>query len=315
MIKAKLFETTGKERISIMFRAMGYSVKQAFKQVFRNKNMCTASIFSITSMLLILGLFFILVVNINLLAETTQSQFNTIQVYIEDDVSEESIYEMKNEVEGLSGVDKAVIIDKEQALEIMQKRWGDNSYLLQGLEEENPFPNSIEITVQHLENAEAIATRIQSMDGIEDIKYYNTIVEKLLNITGFIQVAGMILILILIIISIVIVANTVKLTVTAREREISIMKYVGATNWFIRGPFFVEGIIIGLIGSGVSVILINIAYKKIIEAFTEQAFVMFSIGMVPQGFLIHNLVWIFISLGVGIGSMGSILSMRKFLDT
>lgn len=293
---------------------MGYSIKQAFKQLFRNKNMCTASIFSITSMLLILGLFFILVVNINLLAETTQSQFDTIQVYIEDDVSEESIYEMKNDISDLSGVDEAVIIDKEQALQIMKNRWGDNGYLLEGLES-NPLPNSIEITVDKLENADAIVTRIQSMNGIEDIKYYKSIVEKLLNITGFIQVAGMILILILIIISIVIVANTVKLTVTAREREIGIMKYVGATNWFIRGPFFVEGIIIGLIGSGISVILINIAYKKIIEAFTEQAFVMFSIGMVPQEFLINNLIWIFISLGVGIGSMGSILSMRKFLDT
>lgn len=297
-----------------MFRAIGYSIKQAFKQLVRNKNMCTASIFSITSMLLILGLFFILVVNISLLAETAQSQFDSIQVYIKDEVSEEGIYEMRNKFERLSGVKEATIVNKEQALKILKSRWGDNGYLLEGLED-NPLPNSIVIKVENLEDADAVVTRIRASEGIEDIKYYKSIVEKLLNITSFIQLAGMIIIIILVIISIVIVANTVKLTVTAREREISIMKYIGATNWFIRGPFFVEGIIIGLIGSGISVAIMSFIYKKIVGAFTQQAFVMFSISMVPHGFLISNLIWIFISLGVGIGSLGSILSMRKFLDT
>ncbi len=297
-----------------MFRASAYSVKQACKQLIRNRNMCTASIFSITSMLLILGLFFILIVNINLLAQTAQSQFDTIQIYLEDDVGEEAIYEMQNEMETIYGVKEVTYIDKEEALVIMKKRWGDNGYLLDGLES-NPFPNSLEIKVNKLEDADAVVSRIKGMDGIEDIKYYQSVVEKLLNITNFIQLAGMVLIVILIIISIVIVANTVKLTVAAREKEIGIMKYIGATNWFIRGPFFVEGIIIGIIGSGVSVAIIYFFYKKIIEAFSTQAFVMFSIGLVPHEFLINHLIWIFISLGVGIGSLGSILSMRKFLDT
>ncbi len=297
-----------------MFRAAVYSVKQAFKQLIRNKNMCTASIFSITSMLLILGLFFILIVNINLLATTAQSQFDTIQLYLEDDLGEEGIYEMENEIQKISGVDTVTYINKEEALVIMKSRWGNNGYLLDGLES-NPFPNSLEIKVTNLEDADSVVARVKSMNGIEDIKYYQSIVEKLLNITDFIQLAGMILIFVLVIISIFIVANTVKLTVTAREKEISIMKYVGATNWFIRGPFLVEGIIIGLIGSGVSVAIIDFLYKKITEAFAEEAFVMFSVELVPQEFLIHHLVWIFISLGVGIGSLGSILSMRKFLDT
>ncbi len=297
-----------------MFRALVYSVNQAFKQLLRNRNMCTASIFSITSMLLILGLFFILIVNINLLAQTAQSQFDTIQLFLEDDIGEEAIYEMQNDIETVYGVKEVSYVDKEEALIIMKKRWGDNGYLLDGLES-NPFPNSIEIKVENLEDADAVVSRVKGMNGIEDIKYYQSVVEKLLNITNFIQLSGMILIVILVIISIVIVANTVKLTVAAREKEISIMKYVGATNWFIRGPFFVEGIIIGIIGSTISVAVIHFFYKKIIEAFSTQAFVMFSIGLVPHDFLINHLVWIFISLGVGIGSLGSILSMRKFLDT
>lgn len=276
--------------------------------------MCTASVFSITSMLLILGLFFIIVVNINMLAQYAQSQFDTIEIYLEDNLSDNTIYEMNETLEGLQGVKEVTYINKEQALKILKARWKDNGYLLDGLEY-NPFPRSFRIEFENLQDADMIVSKIQGMQGIETIKYYKSIVDKLLNITGFIQMTGMVLIAILIIISIVIVANTVKLTVSAREREISIMKYVGATNWFIRGPFFVEGIVIGLIGAGVSVALLNIGYQKIVEAFATEALVMFSISLVPKDFLIGNLIWIFISLGVGIGSLGSILSMRRFLDT
>lgn len=314
MKKAESSEMIRKGHINIMFRALGYAIKQAFRQILRNNNMCTASIFSITSMLLILGLFFIIVVNINLLAETAQSQFDTIQLYIKEDVEQDEIQEMQEKLESFQGVSTVQYISEEQALIIMKNRWGHNGYLLDGLES-NPFPSSFEVKVNNLEDADVVVAQVKTLKGIEDIKYYKSIVDKLLNITHFVQLTGMILIASLIIISIVIVANTVKLTVSAREREISIMKYVGATNWFIRGPFFVEGIIIGLIGSGISVAAISFAYHKIVQAFAEQAFVMFSIGLVPHDFLVKNLVWIFISLGVGIGSMGSILSMRKFLDT
>lgn len=297
-----------------MFKSLPYTLKQAFKQIIRNRNMCTASVFSITSMLIILGLFFIIVVNINMLAQYAQSQFDTIEIYLDDNLSNNTINEMNDTLEGLKGVKEVSYISKEKALEILRARWEDNGYLFDGLEY-NPLPQSFRIELENIQDADMIVSKIQGIQGIETIKYYKSIVDKLLNITGFIELTGMILIAILIIIATVIVANTVKLTVNAREREISIMKYVGATNWFIRGPFFVEGIVIGLIGAGISVVLINIGYQKIVEAFATEAFVMFSISLVPKDFLIGNLVWIFIGLGVGIGSLGSILSMRKFLDT
>lgn len=302
------------EPIKIMFKSLPYTLKQAFKQIIRNINMCTASIFSITSMLLILGLFFIIVVNINMLAQSAQAQFDTIEIYLDDNLSNNAIHDINNTLKKIQGVKQISYVSKEKALEILKDRWQDNGYVLDGLESDI-FPRSFKIKVNDLQYSDTIVEKLKGMNGIEEIKYYKSIVDKLLNITGFIQLSGMLLIAVLIIISIVIVANTVKLTVNAREREISIMKYIGATNWFIRGPFFVEGIVIGLIGAGISVAFINIGYQKIIENLGEQVLVMLSLSLVPREFLISNLIWIFMSLGVGIGSLGSILSMRKFLDT
>lgn len=138
--------------------------------------------------------------------------------------------------------------------------------------------------------------------------------DKLLDATKFIQIAAVIVMVFLIIVSIVVVSNTIKLTVFNRANEINIMKYVGATNWFIRGPFLAEGIIIGIISAGISVGLSALIYDKIIDAIGGQLFSVLSMPMVPVGFLVYNFAWIFLALGISIGACGSIISMRKFLD-
>lgn len=132
--------------------------------------------------------------------------------------------------------------------------------------------------------------------------------------THFVQLAAIIVMIFLIIVSIVVVSNTFKLTVFNRAGEISIMKYVGATNWFIRGPFLAEGIIIGIISAGISVGISALLYQKIIDVIGAQVFSVLSMPMVPVGFLTYNFAWIFLALGISIGACGSIISMRKFLD-
>ncbi len=195
----------------------------------------------------------------------------------------------------------------------MKDRWGENAYLLDGLSD-NPLPRSIRITVDDVSNAESIVTYARGLSGIEDIKYSRTEVEKILKITDAIQMIALIIIIFLIIVSIVVVSNTVKLTVMARGREISIMKYVGATNWFIRGPFLGEGIIIGIVASAISGGLITVLYRWLTEHYAQKMLALFSTGLVPLEFMTTNLVIIFLALGVGIGAVGSIISMRKFLD-
>ena len=298
----------------MFFKSAAHAIKQAFKQVFRNRAMTFASLFSITAMLLILGLFFILLVNVNTVAESAKSQFDTIQIYLLDETEFTKSQDMLKRLSRMDEVEKAVYLSKEEAMEEYKVKWGDKAYLLDGLSE-NPLPNSIRVEVKDIENADRVVEVAKTFEGVEDIKYYQTVVDKLIQITNFIEIGAFVVILFLIIISVVVVANTIKLTVLAREREISIMKYVGATNWFIRGPFLVEGMLIGFISAAISVGLIALIYKKILEVFGQDIFLMFSIVMVPEGFLIRNLVYIFMALGICIGAVGSIISMRRFLDT
>lgn len=297
-----------------MIKSLRYTIRQAFVQMSRHKNMCFVSAFSITAMLLILGLFLIFIVNINLIAESAKLQFETLEVYLEENIETNKLKAIEKTLKGLSEVEDVKYISEEDALVILKGRWGDNGYLLEGLEH-NSLPASFVIKVKTLEDADSVANIAQDIEGIDEVQYYKTTIDKVLSITNLIQKAGIVAILVLIIISIFIVSNTIKLTVTAREKEISIMKYVGATNWFIRGPFLVEGIIIGLIGAIISLAVIGLSYGRIIKGFSQEAFLIFPIDLVPSQFLIGNLIWIFVSLGVGIGAVGSILSMRRFLDT
>ncbi len=290
-----------------------YTLKQALKQVLRNRAMTLASIFAITAMLLILSLFFILVINVNTAAQTIQQDYDSIEIYLADETTEEQADEIIADISQEKGVDEAFFKTKEEAMQEFRLRWGENGYLLDSLQE-NPLPNSVVVMIGDLEQAENIAEKAATYDGIEDVKFYKDTVDKLLSATKYIQIAAIIVMVFLIIVSIVVVSNTIKLTVFNRAREISIMKYVGATNWFIRGPFLAEGIIIGIISAGISVGLSALVYNKLTELIGNQLMSTMSMPMVPVGFMVYNFVWIFLALGISIGACGSIISMRKFLD-
>ena len=293
---------------------LAYTISQAFKQMNRNKAMTVASVFAITAMLLILGLFFILVVNINMAAESIRDDYNTIEVFYLDETKEADIQKAQTEVAAWDNVEKVEYRSKAQAMEVLKKRWGDSGYLLDSLKN-NPLPNSLIITVKDLEGSDAVAEQAKNLAGIEDIRYYKDTVDKLVKVTNGIQIAGLVIIAFLIIISIVVVSNTIKLTVLNRSEEISIMKYVGATNWFIRGPFLFEGIWIGGLSAALSAGIVAAAYWKAADILESGIIQVMSIPMVPVKFMALNLLWIFLALGISIGAWGSIISMRRFLDT
>ena len=297
-----------------MIKSFFYSLKQALVQLNRNKTMALTSLFSITAMLLILGMFFILVVNVNLLTESAKDQFDMVEVYMLDDATDDQINTIMDSVKTLDYTDTVEFLDKDDAMDEMKDRWGDNGYLLDGLQE-NPLPRSIRITLKNIEDSQELVDYVSNFEGLEKVKYNQSEINKILKITNSIQVGALVIIVFLIFVSIIVVSNTVKLTVLARGREISIMKYVGATNWFIRGPFLIEGIIIGILAALISAGVICGLYSLIIANISEQMLVMFSTGLVPVAFMTENLIVIFLALGVSIGAMGSMISMRRFLDT
>ena len=290
-----------------------YTLKQAFLQVFRNRTMSIASIFAITAMLLILSIFFILVINVNTAAQMIQNDYDSIEIFLEDDMTKQDAQTIVDDISVREGVDEAYYKSRETAMDEFKDRWGKNAYLLDSLKE-NPLPNSIVIMISDLEKATSLDETAATYDGVEDVKFYKDTVDKLLDATRFIQFAEIVIMVFLIIVSVVVVSNTIKLTVFNRSNEISIMKYIGATNWFIRGPFLAEGIIIGIISAGISVGVSAAMYRKIVEVIGDQVFSVLSMPMVPVNFLVYNFTWIFLALGISIGACGSIISMRKFLD-
>ena len=294
-------------------RTFFYTIKQAFIQFGRNKSMSLISIFAITCMLLILSLFFIMFININAAAESVKGDYNSIEIFLLDETTPEQADVMVQDMKQQKGVSDAFYKTKDEAMAEFRARWGDNGYLLDGLAD-NPLPNSVVVMIGDLEQADALAAHAEEYEGIEDVKYYKSTVDKLLKATKFIQISAVILMIFLIIVSIIVVSNTIKLTVFNRSEEISIMKYVGATNWFIRGPFLIEGILIGVLSAVIALAITYLLYGQIVDIIGDQVYRMLSTPMVPVDFLIYNFAWIFLALGVSIGSSGSIISMRKFLN-
>lgn len=295
-----------------MIKRFFYTLKQAFLQVFRNRAMSLASIFAITAMLLILSIFFILVINVNTAAQTIKQDYDSIEIFLTEDATAEEEDFIVSSMKNHEGAENAYFKSKEDAMNEFKTRWGENAYLLDSLKD-NPLPDSVVVLIADLEKADDIASDAESYEGVEDVKFYKDTVDKLLDATSFVQIAAVVIMIFLIIVSIVVVSNTIKLTVFNRANEISIMKYIGATNWFIRGPFLAEGIIIGVISAAISVGISAVMYKKLIEVVGPQVFSVLSMPMVPVEFLTYNFAWIFTALGISIGACGSIISMRKFL--
>ncbi len=293
-------------------RSFGYLMKEGLKNLWRNRMMSVASIGSVTATLIILGMIFILMININSLAQGAKDQFDTIQVYLKEEITQEEIGQAGEDIKEIEGIKEVQFESKKDALKKMKEGWGEHGYLLDGLEE-NPLPDSYIIYLEDIQYSTMVVNEIQSLENIEEVKFYKDIIDKLIGITNFIKIVGLVIIVILIAISIFIIGNTIKLTVAARRREINIMKYVGATNWFIRWPFFFEGTLLGVIGAMIATTIVYFAYDYVYNIIANQLYVIIIAYILPSGYILSSLIYIFIVLGAGIGALGSIMSMRKHL--
>ncbi|MDF2533715.1 MAG: transporter permease, partial [Clostridia bacterium] len=174
-------------------------------------------------------------------------------------------------------------------------------------------PDAFKVTLTDPSKANTVALAISSVSNIERVVYGKEELEKLLKATYILRISSLIIISILVFISIFIISNTIKLTVYARRREINIMKYVGATDWFVRGPFIVEGILLGILGSLITTLVVGIGYYYSANLIQNQMIGLLSVTLMPFGQLISSLVLLLVSVGILIGVIGSLLSVRKFI--
>jgi cell division transport system permease protein len=291
----------------------GYNLKQAFSQMGRNKAMYFTSILAITAMMLILGLFFVAFVNVNLFAASIEKDYNVIQIYLKEGNSEEVNKGVEAALRESPGVDEVSYVSKDDAMVTLKQKWGENAYLLEDLPE-NPLPESFMVYVEDKDAANSLAQSAAAIEGVEDVVYYRDTIEKLAQVSHFIEMGSLIAMAFLVIVSVVIVANTIKLTVFNREKEIGIMKYLGATDWFVRAPFIWGGIIVGMLSAFIATGLTHLIYTKIVEIIGGDIARILSVTVVPAEFLTKNVLIIFLCLGISIGVCGSIISIRRFLD-
>lgn len=275
-----------------------------------------ASIGSVTAVLIILGFVLIIVLNVNNVALVTKETFDEIAVYIKDDVDETQINELGKSFKEIDGVMGVAYQTKDYALDKLKEDWGEDAFLLDGLRV-NPLPNTYIVQLEDVSKSDEVIGKLETFEGVEDVQYYKDAVNSLIKIADFVKRVGAGLIIILLLISVFIISNTIKITVLNRHKEIELMQYIGATNGYVRGPFMVEGIMLGLIGSVVAILIIFAGYNYIINYLAGRYVALLS-GisgyMVGVEMILSDLVIIFLTIGIGIGILGSLVSLKKFLS-
>ncbi|QSX06133.1 ABC transporter permease [Sedimentibacter sp. zth1] len=292
-----------------------YIMRQTFQSIWRNKLMGIASIGSVTAVLIILGYILMIVLNVNNVAMVTKEEFDQIVVYIKDESTEDEIKKLGEELEKIDGVLTTVYKPKEEALEELKGEWGDEASLLEDLRR-NPLPNSYIIQVKDVIYSDSVISKVKQLEGIESTRYYQEAVKSLISISNILKKIGVIVTLILILISIFIISNTVKITVVFRRKEIELMQYIGATNGYVRGPFLIEGIILGILGSLIAIGIIAFSYNYFTDYMTNYFALVsgFSNYIINFNMILKDIVIIFLTIGTGIGTLGSLISLKKFLN-
>lgn len=296
------------------FNVINYLIGEGIKSLFKNKKSTISSLMIMCATMFIFGLFFVIGENVNEWVKNI-ADAQGIRVFIKNDATDDEVQKIGEQILEIDGVRSAVLVSKEDAVKIMQDMLGED--LIQGYEniEDIIYPESYEVTLTDLELNEQIQDKIMTIDKIDEIRSANEEISLIVKIAKVIRIITGGILILLIIISTGIISNTIKLAVHARRKEISIMKYVGATNSFIRWPFIVEGIVMGLVAALLSVAIIGIAYTCVAGKMSEIMLIdMMYMKLIEFKDMLSLILTVYLTLGIGIGIIGSSISMKKYLD-
>ena len=295
--------------MAMRFSTKQYFIKETYKSIRRNGFMSFASISTVAVSLLVLGMFLMIFLNTNNLAQYLENQVQ-ISVYMQDSATDKELASVKDKLTKMPGVVKVTQVNKQQALERFKKRLGDQEQLLNSLGKENPFPNSFEVQVDNPDRIKVLTPQIGQLPKVETAKFGQEVVEHLFQLTKILRLGGIVLVVFLAMATLFIISHTIRLTVFARRKEVIIMKYVGATDWFIRWPFLLEGMTLGFFGAVVAFVLINSIYASLLDRIhATLAF----LPLLPTSPLLLYVDLFLLAAGTGIGALGSYISLRKFL--
>ncbi len=288
-----------------------YSFSEAKKNVLRNGLMSVASLFTIASCLVILGVFAIISMNVNSFTSKIEDQCE-VQLYINKGTSPERVAQIGEEIQKIENVKEASLFTKEDMLAYAKNdMFGEDAELLSGFEEDNPFSDSYKIILESIENTDTTVSELEKIQDAEKVVNKQDIVNMVLNISKIVKRFSMAIMLVLLIIAIVIISNTVRLTVFNRRKEINIMKYIGATDRFIKGPFLLEGMIIGFFGALLAFLIVFWGYFALLKY--VKGLGIGTIELIGMLQVLPVIAVIFVVFGCIIGVLGSGIFMRRYL--
>ncbi|GAB6159304.1 permease-like cell division protein FtsX [Desulfotomaculum varum] len=291
------------------FNTLRYFFREAFTSLIRNSWLSLSSIGIVTVSLIILGVSLLLAVNAEKLTQSVESSVE-ITAFLEENVGRVDRDRIAEEIKSSPEVADLEFVSKEQALKEMKESFGERSEILESLEETNPLPDAFRIKTHQAAAVPAVARKIEQIKGVEQVRYGQGVVEKLLNVTRWIRYVSAVAVTLLTLAAGFLIATTIRMSVFARRREIGIMKILGATNWFVRFPFVLEGIVLGLTGGLLAVLAVDLAYLSLINKLKIS---LPFIQLVSEPRVILTILGGMVGLGVMIGALGSWFSLRKFL--
>ena len=290
-------------------RTLKYFFKEALKSMKRNGLMTLASISTVALSLFMLGVFLCGVINLNNMASSLENQVQ-LSIYLKDGLTTDQIMAVGKQIKAIPNLKHLEFVNKEQAMKEFKARLGDQQQLVNALGDVNPLPNSYVLTFDNPSDVKATAKLAATFQGVESTHYGQDIVEELFRITQVIRIGGIVLIGFLAAATLFIISNTIRLTVFARRKEIAIMKYVGATNGFIRWPFLIEGMLLGFIGAVIAVLCVGEFYHFIsMEVSESLAF----FPLVPMFPFFYDVAIYILGGGIVVGAIGSTISLKQYM--
>ena len=293
-----------------------YLARQGLHSMVKNRLMSVASIGVLTVCLLITGVAGLFTLNVGSLMDYLGSQNETV-VYLDEDLTEEGLAALDSALRSISGLREVTYVSKDEALERMKESMGDNAYLFDVFEgSENPFLANYRVVLDDVSDLPEIQPQLEAIEGVSSVGAPMQLSQMFTSVHKGVSLVCVILVAVLGFVSVVVISNTIRLTVFARRKEINIMKYVGATNGFIRLPFFVEGVTVGLIAGAIATVVVLGGYQLLlIYAVKLPGFwgTLLAGTLLPLADVWYLVLGGFVLFGVLIGSIGTASSIRKYL--
>lgn len=294
----------------MIFRNIKYFFVQGFKGLVANSLMTLASVGIVIASLVLFGVFVLFGMNLNYVGEQIKEQCE-INVYLPKDMTRDEVREIGSKLGEIEYVREAHLYTKEERLQNYKEGvYEGRVEVIDTLEQDNPLRDAYVLSLTDVSRAKQVADAAARIEGVEEVKNSQDLFRKIISITNAVRHASVWLLLILAAISVFIISNTIKLGMFSRRKEINIMKFVGATNWFIRWPFIIEGMILGCIGAAAASAIIIAGYGSVLPSAAEF---MGNIKLLGVSEILHSVIIGFFAMGMGIGMMGSAMSIRKHL--